>query len=144
MRQAAGILAIAKDTKKLCLAWRSPKVKDGNRWGLIGGSCEPDETPEETAIAELGEEVGYYGPIQLDSGFVDRLTGFEYHSFLGMVPTAFPFNPEPEFAWELSCIVWMEYARFVSLIEDFPGTFHKGILKFYHESRNSIINIIQS
>ena len=35
-----------------------PDVSFANHWGLFGGWCEPDETPEQTILREIPEELG--------------------------------------------------------------------------------------
>jgi ADP-ribose pyrophosphatase YjhB (NUDIX family) len=44
---------------------------DDNKWGLIAGWVDPNESPETTAIRELGEEVGI-------TARVDQLVGVFY------------------------------------------------------------------
>ena len=102
---ASGILPVAEDTEKICLAWRSPDVNAGNRWGVIGGMCKIGTSPEDNAAVEFVEETGYVGAIRLHKAFVCRLKGFEYHNFIGVVPTAFEFVPDEMFRCENTCIV---------------------------------------
>jgi mutator protein MutT len=57
MRRCAGGI-ILKD-QQILLGKRSPDLEFyPNVWDIIGGHCEPDETPEETLIRELKEEIG--------------------------------------------------------------------------------------
>ena len=141
MNLASGILPIAVDTRKLCLAWRSPEVREGNRWGVIGGMCK-SETPEASALLELAEEVGYSGPIELHQAFICRLKGFEYHHFIGIVPTAFVFNPGEEFAWETSFIEWMSYKQIQTMIQNQTSKFHHGLLRLFKESNALISSLV--
>lgn len=53
MRNAA-VMLIIKDGKILAISRRYDKTK----FGLPGGKCEPDETPEQAAIRECEEETG--------------------------------------------------------------------------------------
>ena len=138
MKIASGILPIAADTKKICLAWRSPEVREGNRWGVIGGMSKGNMTPELTAKVELVEETGYSGPIELHQAFVCRLRGFQYHNFIGIVPTAFTFNPAEEFAWETSYLEWMPYQQIQTMIREKSSKFHKGLLQLLRESKSLI------
>ena len=141
MNVGSGILPIANDTGKICLAWRSPSVRDGNRWGVIGGMCKAGSSPEDNARVELIEETGYIGAITLYKAFVCRLRGFEYHNFLGVVPTAFIFNPDEMFKWETSFIEWFTFHQIQSMIEKNSLNFHKGLLQLWKES-NDLINQI--
>jgi 8-oxo-dGTP pyrophosphatase MutT (NUDIX family) len=135
MKVASGILPIAKDTRRICLAWRSKEVKEGNRFSTIGGMLKTGKTPKQSALIELDEETGYNGHIELHNAFVCRLTGFQYHNFIGVVPTAFGLRPEEEFKWETDFIEWMEYPHINSLMESHPKLFHKGLIQLFHESK---------
>ena len=135
---ASGIIPIAADTKRICLAWRSPEVNEGNRFGIIGGMVKDGMSVEEGALAELGEEVGYYGQIQLHPAYVHRKKHFEYHSYIGIVPIEFSYQPEPEYAWETSFMQWMPYVQIVGMMEKYPQHYHKGLIKLFHESKNLI------
>ena len=138
MNLASGILPIAEDTKKIALAWRSSRVSNGNRWGVIGGMCKIGTSPEDNAVVEFIEETGYNGPIRLHSAFVCRWRGFEYHNFIGIVPTAFEFAPDEMFRCENSCIVWYPFLQVDEMITNKPSHFHKGLLKLWVESRSLI------
>lgn len=51
---------------------------------------EPGETPEQAAVRESREEVGYYGPIRLVPSLVYvRPPDFKYFNFIGLVPSEF-------------------------------------------------------
>lgn len=138
MNVASGVLPIAADTKKICLAWRSPEVREGNRWGVIGGMCKGKILPEANALVELAEETGYSGPIELHQAFLCRLRGFRYHNFVGIVPTAFTFDPPEEFAWETSRLEWLPYEQIQTMIQEQSSTFHKGLLQLFLESKSLI------
>jgi 8-oxo-dGTP pyrophosphatase MutT (NUDIX family) len=135
MKLASGILPITKDTRRICLAWRSHEVNDGNRFGTIGGMCKADTSPKESALLELDEETGYNGPIELHKAFVCRLKGFEYHNFIGIVPTAFSLDPTEKYEWETTFIEWMEYDHILRLMEEHPKLFHRGLIQLFKESK---------
>ena len=135
MKVASGILPIAEDTRRICLSWRSREVSDGNRFGTIGGMLKAGKTPKESALIELDEEMGYNGPIELHKAFLCRLKGFEYHNYIGIVPTAFKLDPKKEFAFETDFIEWMEYKHIQDLMEEHPKLFHKGLIQLFKESR---------
>jgi 8-oxo-dGTP pyrophosphatase MutT (NUDIX family) len=138
MKLASGILPIAQDTRQICIAWRSPEVREGNRFGTIGGMCKTGKSPKESALIELDEEMGYTGPIELHKAFVCRLKGFEYHNFIGTVPTAFTLDPEKKYEWETSFIEWMEYDRIQNLMAGHAKLFHKGLIQLFRESKSLI------
>jgi len=53
---------------------------DDDKWGLISGFVEPTESPEQTIVRELEEEIGLYGR-------VDRLVGVYFRpAELGVRP----------------------------------------------------------
>ena len=131
---ASGFLPIARDTKNVCLAWRSPKIRQGDCWGMIGGMVKDNLSILDGALLEMGEEVGYYGAVEAHQAFVMRRVGFEYHNFIGIVPSEFPFNPEPEFAYETSFISWMPYEEVRRLVTTQSHNFHPGLLEFLRES----------
>jgi 8-oxo-dGTP pyrophosphatase MutT (NUDIX family) len=138
MKFASGILPIAADTKKICLAWRSPDVREGNRWGVIGGMKKAGKSLEESAKIELDEEMGYSGPIELHRAFLCRLRDFEYQNFIGVVPTAFSFNPDEKFEWETSFIGWYSYKTVCEMMQEDPARFHKGMIQLFQESKELI------
>ena len=49
----------------LCLRDDKPDIPYPGCWDLLGGHCEPDETPSECIIREIREEIGYdlKGPV---------------------------------------------------------------------------------
>ena len=135
MNVASGILPIAEDTGHICLAWRSPRVSEGSRWGVIGGMCHAGTSPEDNAVIEFIEEVGYLGPVRLHKAHVCRLKGFSYHNFIGMVPTAFPFVPDEQSKWETSFIDWFPFAIVNTMIEQKSSKFHKGLVQLWRNSK---------
>lgn len=131
---ASGILPIASNTKNICLSWRSPNIRQGDVWGIVGGMVEDGVSVASSALREMGEEVGYYGPIELHQAHVLRRKGFEYHSFIGIVPEEFEFNPEREFAFETSFISWVPYDEVLRMVTQESHKFHPGLLDLLRES----------
>jgi len=103
-------------------------------WGIVGGMVKDGLSVTAGALLEMGEEVGYYGPIEIHTAFVQRRPGFEYHSFVGIVPEEFGFNPEPEFAFETSFIEWMSFSELLHRVKTQSRDFHPGLLQLIRES----------
>jgi 8-oxo-dGTP pyrophosphatase MutT (NUDIX family) len=108
---AAGIVLYAEDTGRYGLQQRSNTVNDPGIWAAWGGGREPGETLEQCARRELGEESGYWGPIEM------RRLGenSQYVTFLGSVPEE--FEPRANDEWQDYC--WVEAG-------DWPGPMHPG------------------
>lgn len=103
-KKAAGILVVANDTKKLLLAFRSPKTEQGNRWGIIGGMVENSESFEKAAKRELVEETGYNDIVNINLKLLHifKDSKFTYNSYLGVVPKQFVPISKPEYTWEMN------------------------------------------
>jgi 8-oxo-dGTP pyrophosphatase MutT (NUDIX family) len=139
VKTGSGILAIANDTRRICIAWRSAEVRQGDCFGVIGGMVKQGLTVEEGARLEMKEEVGYSGPIKLYAAYVLRTPYFEYHNFVGIVPNEFEFNPEPQFAFETDFLLWMDYKALVrSIQEEDLSDFHPGLVDLLRESKSLI------
>ena len=62
--KCAGGLFLAKDTKRFLFLQRTQPKTFGN-WGLVGGKTEPeDNTPYNTLMREISEELGKTPPIK--------------------------------------------------------------------------------
>jgi len=57
-KSGAGILFICSDDNSVLLVQRSQMVSEPGTWGLPGGGSEGNETPVETSIREVREELG--------------------------------------------------------------------------------------
>lgn len=119
--KGAGIMFITPDDEALFLL-RSPDANHPNEWDLPGGKAEDDETPEETAKRETGEEVGShpYGELEKladtasedDSGTnVDFIT---YRMFI-----RHKFKPKLD-AEEHTSFVWRK-------LDNTPEPLHPGV-----------------
>ena len=67
--------AVFDDHDRILLARRA----DDDKWGLIAGWVDPNESPEQTAVRELAEEVGVQAR-------VDRLVGVFFREARGRAP----------------------------------------------------------
>lgn len=137
-KYGSGILPIATNTKRMCLTWRSSEVTQGDCWGVVGGNLQNGKTLEESAIEELGEELGYRGDIQMHKAYQNRTGNFEYHTFIGIVPMEFKYNPEPDFAWETDFIAWLEYGHIRYMLKKNEKDFHPGFVKFLKDKNDMI------
>lgn len=87
---AAGILFVCPATSRMLLGLRSEQVNAPFCWSVVGGSIDPGETPEEAALREAREEVGYQGKVVLLPSLVYlRAPRFRYFNFIGLVPSEF-------------------------------------------------------
>lgn len=79
--RAAGIIMLSPDGKALFLK-RSDKGDHSGEWCLPGGKLEGEETPEDAAKREFGEETGY-DPLMDELVPLDmtHLNGVEFHTF---------------------------------------------------------------
>ena len=78
----------------LILTRRSSKLRNhAGQWALPGGRVDPGETPEQTALREMREEVG----LDLDEGAVlGRLDDFVTRSGFVMTPVVIWAGPDSE------------------------------------------------
>jgi hypothetical protein len=105
---------------------------------------DPGYTIETGALAEMGQEVGFYGPIELHHAFVHSRPGFSYHSFVGLVLEEFSFLPEPDYAYETSFIGWFDHSTIVRMVLEQPETFHPGFLEMWAASQDVIKTVIEA
>jgi 8-oxo-dGTP pyrophosphatase MutT (NUDIX family) len=118
--QSSGVVPICSETKRICLAWRSEKVEEGNCWGTLGGAVKKDMSPEESARTELQEETGYSGPIETHAAFVFKKDDFTYSNFIGVVDEEFAFQPTFGHEWENDSIEWFTLEEIEQDIKDNP------------------------
>jgi 8-oxo-dGTP pyrophosphatase MutT (NUDIX family)/GNAT superfamily N-acetyltransferase len=131
---ASGILPICKSTRRICLAWRSSEVNQGDCFGTLGGAIQKDKNPSESAMSELQEETGYHGSITLHPAFVFSSGSFKYYNFLGEVAEEFELHPEPGFGWETDHIAWVTFEDLEADIKNNPGDYHSGLVALFTNS----------
>ena len=88
----SGGLFIARDTKRFLFLLRT-QGKTANTWGLVGGKREPgDQTPYDTLMREIDEEVGKTPPIKkvipLEL-FTSNDQMFQYNTYVLLVDREF-------------------------------------------------------
>lgn len=155
-KTAAGVLPLCVKTGRVMLALRSQEVMEPGTWGIFGGRVmdgstrrdrltselfiEPFETPEEGALREFQEETFYSGKVELVPllVFKDRLHGFAYHNFLGLVKREFP-AAKVESGWETEVARWMTLHEAVEIK---PMHFGLRALLADQESLETIIQFV--
>lgn len=102
-----GILVVAKDTGRILVSLRSKYVNEPGTWGVLGGKVDNEDNLnlEQEAKRELKEETRYSGKIKIIPAYVFKAPGggFEFHNFIGIVPTE--FDPVPD--WETERFEWL-------------------------------------
>lgn len=120
--EASGILIIAKDTGRILIGLRSAYVLEPNTWGNFGGAIglndhgqrEEKLSPEENAIKEMSEEVGYYGDIDLIPAYTFQSGNFKYYNFIGVVQHEFEVD-RSDLNWEVSKVKWVNFNELIDL-----------------------------
>ena len=151
-KKASGVLPIANDTKRICLALRSAAVTSlVNRktthircWGTFGGAFE-NESPEENAKDELGQESGYRGSIQMHPAFVFTSGSFRYYNFLGLIPSEeITLAPESGSSWETDDVQWFTYDDILKSGGNLNGyPFHDGLKDLFRNSKAQIETLVK-
>jgi 8-oxo-dGTP diphosphatase len=59
LRHTISTAIILDNKNNILLTRRSPKIREGGKWDLVGGFMERDETIEESVRREVMEETGY-------------------------------------------------------------------------------------
>ena len=109
----SGVLVVARDTQRILLGLRSEDVNEPNTWGNFGGAIgvtdegEPEEAlpPDENALKEMAEEIGYTGAIEMIPSFTYRSPEFTYYNFIGVVEREDDISLD-NFNWEISELRW--------------------------------------
>ena len=115
----AGGLFLAKDTKRFLFLLRT-QGKTAGTWGLVGGKKEPaDQTPHNTLMREVSEEVGKTPPIKkvipLEL-FVSNDLNFQYNTYVLLVDKEFV----PTLNEEHAGYAWCNY-------DCWPKPLHQGV-----------------
>ncbi len=115
----SGGLFIAKDTKRFLFLLRT-QGKTANTWGLVGGKHEPsDQTPHDTLMREVEEEVGQnlliYKVVPLEL-FTSNDQLFQYNTYAVIVANEFI----PTLNEEHNGYAWCDYGAW-------PKPLHRGV-----------------
>jgi len=115
----SGGLFIARDTKRFLFLLRT-QGKTANTWGLVGGKREPsDQTPHDTLMREIEEEVGTTPtihkvvPLEL---FTSNDQLFQYNTYVLIVDNEFI----PTLNEEHSGYAWCDLGAW-------PKPLHRGV-----------------
>jgi 8-oxo-dGTP pyrophosphatase MutT (NUDIX family) len=138
---ASGILPICTTTGRICFAWRSPHVMNGNCWGTIGGAVKRGMSPGESAQEELEEETGYMGGLTLHPAYVFADRGFRYFNFIGEVGKEFGLHPMSDSAWETEGLEWITLDEAKAQMAANPDDFHHGVISLFKNSGKLIEQI---
>ena len=110
---AAGILFVHDG--KVLLIYRGGGVVDPYCWCGAGGKIEPGETPEQAAIREASEEIGYTedDTLQLSPLYRYQSDNLVFHNFLGVLPRE---RFRVTLNWESEGYVWCEWGKWPNQI----------------------------
>jgi 8-oxo-dGTP pyrophosphatase MutT (NUDIX family)/GNAT superfamily N-acetyltransferase len=139
---ASGILPICTSTKRICLAWRSGEVNQGNCFGTLGGAIQKGMSPAESAKEEMEEETGYRGGIDMHPAYVFSSGSFKYFNFIGTVSSEFEFRPESEHSWETDYIEWFSLDEIEQGIKENSGDYHPGLVALFKNSGDLIRKLV--
>lgn len=124
--RAAGILPIARDSKRILLNLRSEYVNEPNQYGVYGGKVDGDETDLSlVAKREFKEESEYSGEIEMIPAYLFKTAdgAFSYQNFIGIIATEF----EPEYDWESQGHLWVTFDELMDMINNKPNLMHFGL-----------------
>lgn len=107
--KAAGMLFISGGYFLSVL--RSALVNEPNTWGIPGGASAGDESPVETAIREVAEELAGGDKTAIPSfvvagSVIYRDGGFTYITHVAKITTSDAANWELELDWENDAVGW--------------------------------------
>lgn len=124
-KQGAGCIFLARTTKRILLAHRSPYVLEPNTWGSWGGAIDPGENPVNAVIREVKEESGYTEDMDIIPLYVFTSGTFRYFNFLVVVDSEF----EPNVDWETQGYKWCVYG-------EWPSPLHFGLQNLFNDAES--------
>ncbi|MCK4944880.1 MAG: NUDIX hydrolase [Alphaproteobacteria bacterium] len=128
-REGAGVYILARDTGRILALKRSANVRSPRTWGIPGGKMEDGETPEQTAVREVFEEIRYRSKVFDLRPLVQFKTEdgvFKFNNFLVVVDKEFVPGLDHE----------TETFKWVNGLEDWPEPSHHGV-RFLRRDTNS-------
>jgi 8-oxo-dGTP pyrophosphatase MutT (NUDIX family) len=125
-RRAAGLLMRRGDGRVL-LVLRSQEVLDPGVWGIPGGRIEPGYEAEDAAVQEALEELGSLPAMKISrKRNVYKSGGFQYTTFLALVPEKAAAAWEPTLNWENDEWGWFG-------LDALPSPLHPNVKKAIQE-----------
>ncbi|MFH1157296.1 MAG: NUDIX hydrolase [Pseudomonadota bacterium] len=128
-REGAGVYILARDTGRILALKRSAHVRSPHTWGIPGGKMEEGETPEQTAIREVFEEIRYRSEkfdLRPLAQFRTKDGVFRFNNFLAVVDREFVPGLDHE----------TETFKWVDGLEDWPEPTHHGV-RFLRQDNHS-------
>jgi len=114
----SGALYYALNTKRFLFLHRND-TRNGNSWGLVGGTTHPSETAFEGLVREISEEIGSV-PVSVKTvpleTFVSTDGRFSFHTYLVVVHDEFI----PVLNQEHSGYAWVSFGHW-------PRPLHQGL-----------------
>jgi 8-oxo-dGTP pyrophosphatase MutT (NUDIX family) len=142
---ASGILPVCPATGRVGLAMRSGAVDYPHTYSTVGGAVKSGMSPQQSAKAELKEETGYGGGINLIPAYTFASGGgFKYHNFIGVVGKEFGLHPQKgesanlAFEDENVGIDWVPFQEVLDDIKANSGKYHPEFAKFLANSEQAI------
>lgn len=114
--QAAGLLVLAADTRRILTILRSAKVVDPNVWCSAGGKIEKGESPRQAALREFQEEVGILAEVKIFKGMTYESETLKFYNHVGLVEA----EHYPHLNWESSGYAW-------TTLDMIPEPWHFGL-----------------
>lgn len=132
-RRGAGILLVARSTKRVLLLLRGAECNEPGTWGLPGGKIESREQARSAAVRELEEEAGWRGEVLVlkEPIYVFEEPDFEFFNYLGFIEDEF----EPRLNWESDDAGWFSLNRL-------PSPLHFGVEELLRERKRDILSEI--
>ena len=129
----AGILALAKDTKKFLVCQRSKRVGSPGTYAMVGGAINIKESPQEGAKREFFEETMFNGNMDLKLVYIFKNPNYAYYNFIGIVDQEFT----PRLNHESSGYEWLSYEELIKL-----NNKHLGLVALLDNANDAILDIL--
>ena len=124
--RGVGAIIVSEESGKVLTVLRSPKESHPNTWTFAGGRSESEESPSDTLIRELKEELQLikFKKILPLHRYQSRSKDFVYDTFIVLVNKEFV----PVLNWENCGYAW-------TYIDNLPGPLHPKTRQMMNSSR---------